>query len=226
MKYHYVNGPPVNFEYNKYVGNPDYEMMPPVINMVVPKIEGDEKISIPIETVCDLYQTKFNIDSAAALEEFKRLTSEVDKAFLVYVGKNSGSVFDLENGQVHKHRHVHKHFHYPRMDRIHYGNYLANTRRTVTAVIPINISDPVTEMVCWIPFEYDFLSTPNTEPGHHKQAQWIKDNLTIDEHAMQKVRLPEAGQYLILDFDSAHNLHWIANAEGSNNEYICLVLDV
>lgn len=226
MKYHYVDGPPVNFEYSKYVGNPEYEMLPPVINMIIPKTSVGEGVSTPIDTVCDLYQTKFSIDSTAVFDEFKKLTSETDKAFLVYVGKNSGSKFDLENGQAYKHRHVHKHFHYPRMDDIHSGNYLSSDRRTVTAIIPISVIDPITEIVCWIPFEYDFLSTKNTQAGHDKQAQWIKENLMIDDSKTQHVKLPESGQYLILDFDSAHNLHWIENAEGSNNEYICLVLDM
>ena len=222
MKYHYVNGAPVNFEYNKYVGNPNYEMLPPVINLITPKVAyGD--VSTPIQEICEQFQTKCSIDSFIAFDEFKKLTSKAEKAFLVYVGKNSGSVFGLENANV---QHVHKHFHYPRMDEIHSGNYMSDSRRTITAVIPINVPDPVTEMVCWITFEYDFSGAKNINTTHHKQAQWINENLIIDENAMQKISLPESGQYLILDFDSSHNLHWIENAEGSNNEYICLVLDI
>lgn len=220
MHYHYIDGPTVNFKYVNYLGNPDYPVLPPVLGMVNPDIVDGKEISTPIDTICEQFRTKFDIDSTIALDELKKLTSKSAKAFLVYLGKDSHSSFDNSGG------HLHKHFHPPTLDDVGQGNYMSNHRRTVTVVIPIRIADTVTESFCWTPFDFDFLSFWQPPHDLFGQPKWIAENLTIDDSKTQKIKLPKSGQYLVLDFDSAHNLHWIENDEGSNNEYICLILDI
>jgi hypothetical protein len=219
MKYHYIEGPTVNFEYTKYLGNPNYPVLPPVLGMINPIIVNGKELSVSIDVICEQFRTKFDIDSNIALDELKRLTPDSTKAFLVYLGKNNHSSFDTSIG------HLHKHFHPPMLDDVGQGNYLSNHRRTVTVVIPISVPDPVTENFCWTEFEFDFLSFWQPLHNFFGQSQWIADNLKIDESKTQKIKLPDSGQYLVLDFDSSHNLHWIENEQGSSNEYICLILD-
>jgi hypothetical protein len=216
MQYYYIDGPIVEFDYRKYVNNPNYRSDPPILGMLNPKVEDNKEVATSTEEIIALYQSTFDLDATIAFDEVKKLTTEADRAFIVYVTKENDAYIDTSRG------HIHKHFHHPRYALDEERRYIANERRTVSVIIPIKIVDPVTEMLRWTDFEFDF----TTSKHERNQIKWIADNLKIDETNIQEVKMPDSGQYLILDFASSHNMHWIENAPGSNNEYLCLILDI
>lgn len=217
MQYYYVDGPMIEFDYDMYVRSPDHYSAPPILAMLNPVVKDGKEVATPIEEIIELYRKKFDLNVPVAYDEVRKLVTEADRAFIVYVTKSNDGYIDTSRG------HIHPHFHPPRYALDEERKYISNERRTVSIVIPTKIVDPITEILRWTEFEFDFTTSKHAKVDKEK---WIEDNLTIDYTNVQEIKMPEPGQYLILDFDSAHTLHWIKNDQGSKNEYLCMILDI
>lgn len=95
-------------------------------------------------------------------------------------------------------------------------------RRAVTVVIPYKIVEPVNE---YVKFQY-VDSTIDKKSG--LDINLVRDNILRTEEdpelPIQSIKMPDVGQYLVIDFNSTKCLHWVEN-NGSKNEYICLITE-
>lgn len=94
--------------------------------------------------------------------------------------------------------------------------------RTVTVVLPYKIVEPVDTYVKFQYIDYDIDKTS----GH--DISLTRDYFLHTEPdpdlPTQDIKLPDVGQYLIIDFNGTECLHWVENS-GSKNEYICLLFE-
>lgn len=215
--FYYVDGPTLpNFNYYDYVGD-EKVIADEFLMQNTWVMRNDGQVTVyPIEVAFDAYKEQYGIDTDIAFNEMKKLSDVITRSFIVaFVGK----VFN----NTYKNGYIHKHFHAPPTDE---NNVYASPgyRRTITAVIPTKIVDPVTEQVCLQQFDYDFVGkTPIY--NSYQNREWQEQNLDISTD-IAKIKLPNPGQYLILDFTSSHTLHWIENNFNTRNEFICLVQDI
>jgi len=86
---------------------------------------------------------------------------------------------------------------------------LFDSMRCVTVVIPTNTYGPSTSY---------FWANYQDEVPHDPTDQTIKGHI-------QKIKMPDPGQYLILDFDSVKTLHGVDNSLGNKNEFLCLMAE-
>jgi hypothetical protein len=177
--------------------------------------ENGVAVQHPIEQAIDSYKTEYRIDSSEAFTELRKMSPAITRSFiLAFLGK--------EFNQIYRNGFVHKHFHPPATNKNNV--YDLAHRRTITAVIPTKLVEPVTEQVCMQKFDYDFIGkTPIYNV--YQDVNWQNENLKISPN-IERIDMPKPGQYLILDFISSHTLHWVENSHSTNNEFIFLVQDI
>ena len=174
-------------------------------------------VSYDIDDAFSSYKKKFNIDAPSSFAELKALSPLIVRSFIVYY---RGQAFNQRYASGNE---SHKHFHPPAAGPD--MRFVApGTRRTITAVLPIRIVEPVTEMVCLQQFEFDFVGK-EPHPNSYQDPSWQKQNLT-EVGEVIKIPMPPMGSHLILDFVSSHTLHWVENNSNTNNEFIFLVQDI
>lgn len=215
--FHYIDGPVLtDFNYYDYLGSkkvsPDEFLMQ---NTWIMRDNGQVKL-YPIDLAFDAFKDQYGVNAELAFDELKSLSGVITRSFIVaFIGKAFNDTY--RNGYIHKH------FHPPATGE---GNLYASPgyRRTLTAVIPTKIVDPVTEKVCLQSFNYDFIGKSPVYNAYQNK-EWQDANLDISPN-VEKIDLPQAGQYLILDFPSSHTLHWVENSLNTENEFIFLVHDI
>jgi hypothetical protein len=213
---YYVDGPEITgFNFDDYAGNNNVSADQFLMQNTWLKKENGSPIQYPIELAFESYRAQYGIDSPAAFNELQKLSPLISRSFiLAFLGK--------EFNERYITGHVHKHFHPPTTNKNNV--YELPHRRTITAVIPTKLVDPVTEQVCMQKFDYDFIGkTPIYNV--YQDVNWQNKNLKISPN-IERIDMPKPGQYLILDFISSHTLHWVENSHSTNNEFIFLVQDI
>lgn len=209
LNYYYIQGPKfTDFDYDRLFHNPKLFADDLLVGIYFPKersaIEGSFKV----------YKDVCGVDLPEAFNELQFLSPVIASSFLVFAGKDSNR-FNNTFGYIHKHVH-------PPMlgvDR----KYIEPTRRTTTAVVPTKIVGSVSETLCVQQIDYEFLGKDYVN-GSYQNAEWLESLPTVGD--VIRIRMPNEGEYLMLDFQSSHMLHWIENDMDSENEFICLVNDL
>ena len=133
-----------------------------------------------------------------------------------YVGQGAGVVFTGNGTALGPMKNMMPHVHPP------VKTYRYKKCPTITVVVPVKIVEPVTEYFCFnhqenVPWDQFDLSTVTS-------VEWFKIakdyNLSDD---VTRIKLPDAGEYLVVEFDSSRDFHWIENI--SNNHYMFFVID-
>lgn len=133
-----------------------------------------------------------------------------------HIGDNAGVLFTGNGTRLGEMKNLIRHFHGPTK----VSNY--ENCANLTVVVPVKIVEPVTEILCI---------------NHHDNPPWGEfdktnitgeDQLTIAEMVsvdgeVTRIKLPEAGEYLVFDFDGSRDYHWVENI--SNNHFIFFVLE-
>lgn len=161
-----------------------------------------------------MFAERVNFKNDLAFSATKTYLQEANRSLLVYVGKGKKNIVWPGDGKVHKH------FHTPRCD--HNGKYLG-PRMTATVIIPINIIDPVTEVVCFAEqdIQYDDINIRELMLGWEQALELAE--IYNDTSNVTKIKFPELGKYLVFYFDSSKYLHW--TEADTRNEFVCLVHD-
>ena len=213
---YYVDGPMLtDFSFNRYVDSDRVSVDQFLMQNTWVKRDNGTPIQYPIEQAFEEYKRLYEIDAPNAFIELHKLSPLISRSFvLAFLGK--------EFNERYRSGYVHKHFHPPAANANNV--YELSTRRTITAVIPTKIVDPVSEQVCLQKFEYDFVGKSPIYNAY-QDSDWQEQNLLLDD-MIEKIDMPKPGQYLILDFVSSHTLHWVENNSNTNNEFIFLVQDI
>lgn len=168
--------------------------------------ETGELITDTAEQLLVKCKDVLNVEMPTAFAEIGNKMPAIARFIVVYIGKAS-------NYQAMRHFHMNR----PTAS----GNWSNEDMRTVTIVIPYKTVAPVTETVKMQWIEY------SPEKEKELRLSLIKNMFLYyeDEGApIQEIKMPEPGQYLVLDFNSSKCLHWVENND-NQNEYICLVAE-
>ena len=161
---------------------------------------------IPLIELQNIMSDKFSVSAPKMFEELSKRIEYVYGSMAVMVGEGSKYV-------------AHKHFH-PRA--YNSTGELSADCRTVTVVVPYKITGPVTEKICFNPQTF----TPDQE----RELRWIKhthSEYTDVKGEVFEIKMPDAGQYLIFDFNSSSVLHWTEQEDkSSTNEFLCLLFQL
>ena len=215
MKYRYHEGPKINFSYDS-LNNPlhiwpddcadkDYSPLHVLAGWYW-QIQLGRKVSID-EAATDVLG-QFDLSAAIDIAKNEWKVSEIaESAGVVFTG--NGTQFGSMKKMI---PHVHapiKEFDYKKCPNL-------------TVIVPISVTEPVTDEICFnhhsnVPWEqYDFNNL--TFDDWREMA----DNLSV-EGEVTRIKLPEMGQYLVVEFDGSHDYHWVDNI--SNNHYLYLILE-
>lgn len=216
LRFYYIEGKPLyEFDYQRYASDPKI-LSDELLILASGRKFNDKGLETQydIEEAFDEYRNLLGINLPTAFEELRKLSPVTSMSFVAFVGKRSNK---FEN----KFGYVHKHFHPPATD-INL-KYISGNRRTTTVVVPTKLANEVNEILCMQQIDYDFMANDYVAFAYETES-WI-DQLPKTSDVI-KIRMPSEGEYLVLDFESSHMVHWIENSLDSANEFICLVNDI
>lgn len=214
MKYSYHSGSPIAFNYDLLKQpmevwptepSSDYSPLAVIAGWYWPATHGGK---VSLKDVRSDITSKFDLDSA--------INVILDEWGVEYIGEAAGVVFtgnDTVLGPMHK---MVPHVHAPVKE------YDYQKCPNLTVVVPIRIVEPVTEEFClnhhdyvpWDQFEYDKIT--------HDDWLTVRDGLTVDGE-VTRIRLPDMGEYLVVEFEGSRDFHWVDNI--SNNHYLYFILE-
>lgn len=94
--------------------------------------------------------------------------------------------------------------------------------RTVTVVVPYKVVEPSTS---YVKFQYNDQSVDKISG---LDMDIVRDNILRTEPdpdlPIQSIKMPDAGEYLLIDFNATKCFHWVDD-NGCKNEYLCLVVE-
>lgn len=213
--YYYVSGQSLpSFEYSRYVNDPNIIADDLLIQITPPLFVDGKETQYDIERSFDFYRSMCGIDLPIAFNELRKLSPMIARSFIAFVGESSNR-FDNTHGYVHKHFH-------PPARNLEF-KYIANTRRTTTVVVPTKLRNEVSEVLCVQRYDFEFKGKDYV-PYSYQREDWFERFPKVGE--VERIRMPNEGEYLVLDFESSHLVHWIENSLDSKNEFICLVNDL
>lgn len=212
-----VKGDPIDFDYGileKFVGK---------VTPILPNLPEDMRKILETEYLNSIWSFNYDITSdemkfAPRFYPVTRAIKSMSRKFdyphiyemikeRVSIVNNAGVLFQGNGTGILPDR--------PRIFE-HYHPSDGPTKRTVTLIAPIRIVEEITETVC---FNYH----PELDQVE-SQEEWIRNCLnTKVEGEVIKCKFPDIGEYLILDFDSTHYLHWVEGI--TNNHYLIFVFD-
>lgn len=216
LSFYYIEGNPLyEFDYERYRTDPNIQSDELLILASGRKF-NEEGLEAPydIEEAFECYRQRLGINLPVAFDELRKLSTVTSLSFVAFVGKKSNK-FKNNFGYVHKH------FHPPATD-INL-KYISGSRRTTTIVVPTKVSNEVNEVLCMQQFEYDFTANDYIAFAYETES-WLNQLPKVGD--VIRIRMPNQGEYLVLDFESSHMIHWIENSLDSKNEFICLVNDI
>ena len=213
-KHNYHRGPVVDLDYS-LLENPmeswpdctgkDYSPIVAVAGWYWPATQGGK---VSLKDVRSDITAKFDLDSAIDI-----ILNEWN---IEYIGEAVGVVFTGNGTVLGPMSRMIPHVHAPVKE------YNYEKCPNLTVVVPVKIVEPVTEEFClkrydyvpWDQFEYDKIT--------HDDWLTVTKDLTTDGD-VTRVKLPDAGEYLVIEFEGAYDFHWIDNI--SNNHYLYLILE-
>lgn len=213
MNYQYYRGSPVTFNYDfldtaKLWPNPSPNGTDP---LVVVKgwywpLEQGKKVSL--KEVRDEITAEIDFNEA--------LDIILNKCSVEYIGEAVGVAFTGNGTSLGPMKKMFPHVHAP----VKECDYKKCPNLTV--VIPIKITEPITDEICFskqtnVP--WDTVDLPNVTDD-----DWLRvaNQLTITEN-VERIKLPNEGEYLVVEFEGSTDLHWVDNI--SNNHYLYLILE-
>jgi hypothetical protein len=196
------------FDYDRLFRNPSLSADDLLAGIYFPNQASD------IENSFDIYRNVCGIDLPDAFQELKNISPIVSSSFLVFVGK-SANRFNNTFGYIHKHIHP------PEVSKD--LKYISPSRRSTTVIVPTKIKNSISETLCIQKVEYDFYGKDYIARSYQTE-EWLSALPKVGDEI--RIRMPSEGEYLVLDFESSHTLHWIENEMDSENEFICLVNDI
>lgn len=169
--------------------------------------ENDQPLVFDTSVLIDQFKEYTSIDVPNAYAELKKRMPRAKRSGIAYIN-------EYANYEVSKHFHG--------MLKSSKSLELIDTLRTVTVIIPYKITAPIQETVSFQHLEYSKEKEKELQLDLYKllAIEWEPDpNLPITT-----AKMPEPGQYLILDFNSTKCLHWVDN-KFNQNEYVCFLVE-
>lgn len=214
LKYSYYDGPAITFNYELLDSpmeiwpaepNEAYSPLAVIAGWYWPAINGN-KVSLK-DVRSDITST-FNLDAA--------INIILNECGIEYVGEAAGVVFTGNGtvlGPMHK---MIPHVHAPVKE------YNYEKCPNLTVVVPIKIVEPVTEEFCIK--HYDYVPWDQYDYEKITHDEWLAVTETLDTTGeVTRIKLPEQGQYLVVEFEGSRDYHWIDNI--SNNHYLYFILE-
>lgn len=88
---------------------------------------------------------------------------------------------------------------------------------TFTIIAPIEINEPITETLC-------LNEQTIRECEYESHEDWLTSSCDLGaEGEVVKIKYPDAGNILVVNFDSSKNVHWVEGI--TTNKYLILIVD-
>ena len=214
MKYSYHKGPVVNLDYSLLENpmeiwpiehNANYSPLSVIAGWYWPSTCGGK---VSLKDVRNDITAKFELDHAIDIV--------LNDWGIEYIGEAVGVVFTGNGTVLGPMTRMIPHVHAPVKE------YNYEKCPNLTVIVPVKIVEPVTEEFCvkhydyvpWDQFEYDKIT----------HDDWFKVREGLDtEGEVERIKLPDAGEYLVVEFEGSRDLHWVDNI--SNNHYLYFILE-